>query len=80
MKLCTGISELNHGSVVQEHTFAKKDDDMEKGRSEAPRGVLSEGILEPLGRKIVGNGGYKNTFVCCVVWEPKRGRGATRAD
>ena len=53
MKLCTGISELNHVSVVQKHTFAEKDDDMVKCLSEATRGVLFEGILEPLVRQTV---------------------------
>ena len=56
MKFCTGISEPNHGSVVQEHTLAT-DDVMEKGRGEAPRGMLFEGLLEPLGKKKVENGG-----------------------
>ena len=47
-----------------ENTFGQqKDAIIEKGRSEAPRGMLFEGILEPLGRQIVENGGYKNTFV-----------------
>ena len=58
MKVCTGFSEPNHGSVVPKHTFAKKINIMEKGRSEAPRGMLFEVILEPLGRQIVGNGGF----------------------
>ena len=52
MKHCTGISEPNHGSVVQKHTLSKQDDVMEKGRSEAPRGMLFESIFEPLGRQI----------------------------
>ena len=51
MKLCTGFSEPNHGRVVPKHTFAKKDAVMEKGRSEAPRGMLFEAILELLGDK-----------------------------
>ena len=78
MKLCTGFSEPNHGSAVRKHTFAKKDAVMEKGRSEAPRGMLFEVILEPLGRQIVENGGFQISFVLCVFWEAKRGRGAER--
>ena len=78
MKLCTGISELNQRRVVQKHTFAKKDDDMDKGRAEAPRGMLFEGILELLGRQIVGNGGSTKTFVFCVFWVPNWGRDAVR--
>ena len=80
MKLCTGISEPNHRSVVQKYTLAKKDDDMEKGRSEAPRGMLFEGILEPLGRQLVENGGSQKTFFFCVFGVPKRGRRAMRRD
>ena len=51
---------------------------MEKGRSEAPRGMLSEGILERLGRQIVENGGFQNSFLVCVFWAPKRSRRAVR--
>ena len=75
MKVCTGFSEPNHGSVVQKHTFAKKDAVMEKGRSEAPRGMLFEGILEPLGRQIVKNGGSKQTLFFCVFFENRKGVG-----
>ena len=57
MKLCTGFSEPNHGSVVPKHTFAQKRIVMKKGRSETPRGMIFEVILEPLGRQIVENGG-----------------------
>ena len=78
MKLCTGISEQNHGSVVQKHTLANKNDVMEKGHSEAPRGMLFEGNLEPLGREIVENGGSTKTCVFSVCWVPKRGQGAVR--
>ena len=78
MKLCTGISELNHRSVVQKHTLAKKGNVMEKGRSEAPRGMLFEGILEPLGRQTVENGGSKNTLSLCDSGVLKRGRGDAR--
>ena len=43
---CTCKAGQNHGSVVQKHTLTKKHADMEKGRSEAPRGMLFEGILK----------------------------------
>ena len=68
MKLCTSFSEPNHGSVVPKHTFAKKGNVMEKGRSEAPRGMLFEVILEHLGRQIVKNGGFQNSFFVCVFF------------
>ena len=78
MKLCTDFSEPNHGSVVPKHTFTKKGNIMEKGRSEAPRGMLFEVVLEPLGRQMVENGGFQNSFFLCVFWTPKRGRRATQ--
>ena len=78
MKLSTGISEQNRGCVDQKNTLAKKDDVMEKGRSEAPRGMLCEGILEPLGRQIVENGGSnKNMWFVCF-WLPNWGRESVR--
>ena len=52
---------------------------MEKGRSEAPRGMLFEVILELLGKKRVENGGCQNFFFGGVFWRPKRGRRAARA-
>ena len=73
MKLCTGISELNHASVVQKHTSAKKDGDMEKSRSEAPRGMLFEGLLERLVRQIVENVDAKNIFDVSVFVVPEKG-------
>ena len=78
MKVCTGFSEPNHGSVVPNHTFAKKGNVMETGRSEAPRGMLFEVILERLGRQIVKYGGFQNFFFGCVFWTPKKGRRAAR--
>ena len=55
MKLCARITQQNHRSVVQKHSFTKKDDVMEKGRPEASRGMLFEGLLELLGKQIVEN-------------------------
>ena len=54
--------------------FDKKHNVMEKGRSEAPRGMLFEVILESLGRQFVKNGGFQNFFFVGVFWTPKRGR------
>ena len=78
MKLCTGISELNHGSVVQKHTWAKKDNAMEKCFSEATRGVLFEGILERFVRKTVEHVDAQNMLDFSVLLYPKRGRGSQR--
>ena len=66
------------GVLFKNTLLQQKDAVMEKGRPEAPRGMLFEVILEPLGRQIVENGGCKNTFLFCVFWAPKRGRGAAR--
>ena len=52
---------------------------MEKGRTEAPRGMLFEVILEALEKQIVENGGFQNSFFVCVYWAPKTGRRAERA-
>ncbi len=41
------------GELFKNTLWQQKDDVMEKGRSEAPRGMLFEGILEPLGRKLM---------------------------
>ena len=46
---------------------------MEKGRSEAPRGMLFEAILEPLGRQRVENGGFQNYFLFFVFLDTEKG-------
>ena len=46
---------------------------MEKGRSEAPRGMLFEVILEPLGRQIVKNGGFQDAFLWGCVLDTEKG-------
>ena len=51
---------------------------MEKGRSEAPRGMLFEVILESLGRQFVKKGGFENSFFGFFFWTPKRDGGAVQ--
>ena len=66
------------GVLFQNTLLQKNGNVMEKGRSEAPRGMLFDVILEPLGRQIVENGGFQNLFFGCVFGAPKRGRRATQ--
>ena len=59
------------GVLFQNTLLHKKRIVMEKDRSEAPRGMLFQIILEPLGRQFVKNGGVE-IFVCFWVFLENR--------